>query len=377
MRICILPSIVSLLTVAIAVTGVMVAVAAAAQSPPEIATPTKSSKHAYLTLDQIRDGIKSWYNGLWALEVEYVETARRGKLESAFQPKMRIHFAFKGEKRFKASFIGDETDSDLMLAFDGSAKQQYLPKQSRSTLMKQKGNFIDSDAYASNLALTLSDNDRSRVATHPFTMPSALDVSWMKWSVEPQLEIVDGVECHVLHSEPSGQRIWVDPAIGFVMRLREIRQVIEKMIPDQWPLAQRTQFSDFQEISPKTWLPKRAYSANYVARHLPRDQWNKVSYWAYLDVQTLRVGDQVKDAVFHIELPKGTMVSDELRTKLYRVGDANEELDLAVDQGHAALGKNRTVNYAFYLIIINVIILAGYGVFMLCKSLMRFHAKYF
>ena len=373
MRVSILPSIAFLLTVAISLTAVMVA--AAADSPREIAMPTKSSKHAYLTFDQIRDGMKSWYKGLWAIEVEYVKIAHRGKLESEFQPKMRIHYAFKGEKRFLSQYIGEDTLADATLTFDGSVGQQYLPKQTRCTIVKEKGSFIDIDAYASGIGYVLSDKDRSRVATHPFILPSALEVASLKWFVEPQLEIVDGAECHILHSDPSGQRIWVDPAIGFAMRFREIRQVIEKLSPDQWPLALRVQFTDYQEISPKTWLPKRMSSANYVARHLPKDQWNKVSYWVDLDVQTLRVGDQVKDNVFHLEFPKGTMVSDELRTKLYRIGDANEEIDLAVDEGRAALAKNRTVNYAFYLVVINTIILAGFGVFMLCKSLMRFYAR--
>ena len=224
-----------------------------------------------------------------------------------------------------------------MEAFDGSSRQQYLPKQSRSTLLKKKGTFLDSDAYGACIGLTIKDTDRANIATHPFVMPSALEVPWTKWSVEPQIEIIDGVECHVLFSEPSGQRIWVDPAAGFAMRYREVRQIVEKMNPDKWPLAWRVQFTDFAELLPNTSLPMRIISANYTAVHAPPDQWNSVSAWAELKVQTLKVGEQVTDDIFYIKLPKGTMVNDQLRNKLYRIGDANEELDLAIDQALAAL----------------------------------------
>ena len=87
MRIHNLLNIICFLAVTISVTGVLV-VSAAADAPRKVDVPTKSSKNAFLTLDQLRDGITTWYNRIWALEAEYIElTEAPENTDSKIQPK--------------------------------------------------------------------------------------------------------------------------------------------------------------------------------------------------------------------------------------------------------------------------------------------------
>ena len=214
-------------------------------------------------------------------------------------------------------------DADQTLAFDGDVAQAHYPKQTRAVLSKRKDRFADLDSYCNLLGLALTDSELSDPKHSPTVMPDALDNPESQWFVEPKLETVDGAECHVLHSRSTGQRIWIDPAVGLGMRFRETRQAVESMSPDQWPLAMNAEFSDFAEVGPKTWLPRRVRSVGYVGTRSPRDQWNKVRTSTNLAVNSIRVGALVKDELFRLSFPKGTLVFDGVRDRTFRIGDAN------------------------------------------------------
>jgi outer membrane lipoprotein-sorting protein len=324
----------------------------------EFTKPVKTSKASHLTFDEIRAGVTSLYNNIWALEVEYIQlTDNRNKNNTSIS-KMRYHFAFKGEKRMKFQYIGDATEADFTVAFDEARSQHYMANPSRGRISNKKDRFSDVDAYAYALGLALRDAERA-ATVRTYDLPAALQYKGAEWFVEPRLETVDGAECHVLRSNRTSQRIWVDPAIGFAVRFREIRQPVEGMSPDQYPLMTVIKFGSFLEAAPHTWLPKRISSIDFVRVRAPREQWNQVSYTCEFDVSTLKVGRQVEDEMFNLKFPKGTTVLDGVRDRTYRIGDAGEELEVAVREGQAALATNPKSNRLFYLFGINVLVILG------------------
>ena len=324
----------------------------------ELTKPVRTSRKSHLTFDEIRTGVTNLYKGVWALEVEYVETTNNRTAKTTSVPKMRYHFAFKGEKRMKSQYVGDAAETDFTVAFDETRSQHYTPVPPRGRISKKKDPFSDVDAYAYALGLALRDAERS-AATPTYELPAALHNKKAEWFVEGQLESVDGAECHVLRSDPTSQRIRVDPAVGFAVRFREFRQPVDRMTSDQYPLMTVVKFGSFVEVSPHTWLPKHISSIDYVRTRAPREQWNQVFYTCDFDVTTLKAGRQVGDETFNLTFPKGTTVFDGVRNRTYRIGDANAELDVAVREGQAALATNPNSNWRYYLVGINVIVVIG------------------
>ena len=56
--------------------------------------PIKTGKPAYLSLNQVREGVKALYKNLWALEVEFVQTS--SKEDPEIIPKMPLPFRVQG-----------------------------------------------------------------------------------------------------------------------------------------------------------------------------------------------------------------------------------------------------------------------------------------
>jgi len=194
--------------------------------------------------------------------------------------------------------------------------------------------------------------DRANAEWHPDFMPYCLDAPGHVWKVKPTLEKIDGANCHVLLCSGGeripAQRILIDPAIGFAMRFREMRQPVEAkdkghVIPaKEWPLLGRWYFGDFLEAAPDLFLPGRIEVVLYVSARVPREMWNKVTQHQRFLVQEVTVGAAVSDDVFKIDFPPGTVVTDAARGRCYLVGPNGEELDPPLGRGLSdALGPEQ------------------------------------
>jgi len=313
------------------------------QEPPrDLTLPAEIDKPSVLTFEELRDGIRRRYADIQGLEVEYVQTIRPINLDIQVVPACSCHFALKGEKRLRSTAeIADGKQSASgasIYAFDESSVQEYLPGSSRGRIKDpiEKPTIIDQDPYAHALAIPLSDLERASVASTDYLLPYALDVIDSGWKVQPKLSLVDGAECHVLESRFK-QRIWVDPTIGFAIRFREIYQRIKGRPANEWPLQSRREFRDFQKMSAAVWLPRNISIESFNSAKQPEDRWNQPSFYLFHRVSKLALNDEVSDSLFTIRFPVGTVVRDRLHDRYYRIGSANEELDILVAESQRAL----------------------------------------
>ncbi len=341
-----------------------IAVAQVSQTPFPLPTPTKTP--ATLTFDQLRQGITQTYKQLWALDVEYVQLTEGG----VGIPYMKLHFAMKGESRLNDKMMKD--GQEYAVAYDGDNLEVYQPKLKLAHIEKEKGNVADVDAYAEELGLQVSDADRATaLQSDKLLFPYVLDVPDLGWKVQPTLETVDGVECHVLVSLRR-QRIWIDAAKGFALRFREEYQPIPRITEAQWPLAGRHLYTDFTEVQTGLWLPRKIQAIGYASAASPRSQWNRPSALTVFTVQKLAVGHQVADSCFRFNFVPGTEVHDAVRDRSYRIGESGEELERLVGEGRKELAKSRTGRHV-WLLLANVAVIIAAMVFYLGYRIVRRH----
>lgn len=328
---------------------------------PLPALPAPTTKPSTMSFDQLRAGIQARYNGLWAIEVDYEQSTRSfANNTDGVVPLMKHHFAIKGEKRYRSqlqelSSVAGENQQQLILAYDGDVEQTYVPQWKQATVAAEKQTILDQDAYLQALAIPLSDADRASVSATEFYLPYTLSVASMSWRVQPTLETVDGAECHVLEAD-NKQRIWIDPANDFAMRFREVYQRLEKQPQDDWPLATRFAFRSLKQFGDR-WMPMRNEIVSYTSSRQPENQWNEPSFVTIHDVKRLETNDQVQDSLFSMTFPPGTEVRDPVHERYYRVGDSNEELAFAIEEGLKELPPHSSASVWF--LIANVIVFVG------------------
>jgi hypothetical protein len=324
--------------------------ALAQQESAPFPLPTPTDKPATATFDELREGIKQYYQQLWAVEVEY-----RVIPKGVGAPRLTCHYAMKGEKR-----VRDQTGADgrpYAQAYDGELFQLHQADKKAALILKQKQSFVDRDAYLDALGIPLSDMDRANVSWLPKVFPYSLDVRGLEWAVEPTLQMVDGAECHVLVSADR-QRLWIDPQIGFAMRFRERYQPVKGLPKAEWPLLARYFYREFEKTQAGIWLPKRNEIVSYASARSPRSKWNQTRWNEVHEVTRIAVGHQVKDSVFRFEFPPGTEVEDRVLGRFYRIGESGEELDMLVGRGRDELAKSGS-RVPGWLLLLNIAMVAA------------------
>lgn len=93
------------------------------------------------------------------------------------------------------------------------------------------------------------------VNEHDVIMPYAFLNPALGWTVGPNLERIDDAECHVVNAN-TGQRIWIDPAIGFAIRFRQRRWILPNEPWECWPIAHRNHYAQFQSTD-DVFVPTR------------------------------------------------------------------------------------------------------------------------
>lgn len=340
------------------------------EAPASFALPEKTDRPARLTIEQIRDSLRAYYASLSALEVEYKTSNRSQELGDQLIPVLNMHFAMKGEKRYRAQSVDGVGPDDpaaaqaLTLAYDGAVEQSLIPVQKRASIVKQKQQITDQDAYVQALAIPVTDSERASVASSAMFLPYALDSPDRQWHVEPELEKFDGAECHVLVERKSQQRILVDEKLGCAMRFREIRQQIPEPVAEGPPLHSRYAFSKYQKCNNELWLPMRIDIVEYVSNRQPRDLWNRPFIESSHVAKRIALNSEVQDALFTLRYPPGTEVRDFARGKYYRIGDAQREVDMLLEEGSKELVAGRSSFWIWLLIANGVLVLGGLGVYV-------------
>jgi len=306
-----------------------------------IALPQPTEKPATFAFEQLRDGIRQYYREIKAIEVEYEQTTDVVSAEPGDEhviPRAMHRFASRGEKRLCCGSYPPRGKAGATLelgsthAFNGDYYQVYTPAEKTGFIARSKDPFVDSDAYMRALAIPVSDRDGSFVSRTEYFFPYVLDHADFEWKVSPKLEIVDGAECHVLESK-FRQRIRVDPRIGYAMRFRERYWPVKDRPANQLPLGVRNLFSSYRQLADGIRLPQRIDSVQYTSPSLPENLWNRVRFVVVRQAAKLAINEQVEDSLFTLSFPSGTVVTDTIRNRAYRIGSANEELDVIVEKG--------------------------------------------
>lgn len=338
----------------------------------KLAFPTEIDKPAVLTIAQLREGISRQYGRIHAIEVTYQQNTRVFG-DRAESPAVIRHFAFKGEKRFLAvtTDLADTSyhQAGSTYAFDETRQQDYHAKTKSGVIAGpvDKQNVVDVDGYVYALAIPLTDAERAAAATSQYFLPYALGIRESDWEVEPKLMLVGGAECHVVVSKYN-QRIWIDPAVGFGIRFRERFQPLNDKPRDEWPLETRYVFRDFEEIEAGLWLPKAVECIAYAGAGEPKNRWNHPAYNTLCRVSALAVNDHVSDSLFVLSFPPGTVVQDIVRKRVYRVGNANEELDVLIADIQSHVGTPSTSRRRWLLVSV-LAISAAMGVIYILRVL--------
>ena len=335
--------------------------AAIGQAPsPAFALPQPTEKPPTLTFEQLRNGVRQYYQAIRALEVELERTSEVASFDPDFGrviPRSRHRFAFKGEKRM-ASHSGPpqgQPDGPLTLestvVFTGDASRQYRPASGSGIIQRAKMQTVDINPYMFALAIPVRDRDRDLASESVYHLPYALEHAKLDWRVNPKLETVDGAECHVVSESNTKQRIWIDPKIGYAMRFRERHWPVKDTPTSQWPLGQHIALGGYRQLVDGVWLPERIETVQFASE--PQILWNLVSHHSTLRVTKLAINEQVPESLFTLSFPPGTLVHDEVRNRDYRIGESNEELDLTVAEGREEVSASGS---SWWLVLINVVV---------------------
>lgn len=169
--------------------------------------------------------------------------------------------------------------------------------------------------------------------------PSAIQAPDSKYVIKNAEEMIDGQKCVVLEA-PGYDRAWLDPAIGFAVRKRQVY-----FGPGQ-PLEYDVHNEDFRQVKSGVWLPWRQTVDHYaIAKIEDKVLWNKVAERTFNQVKEL-VFDVPQDSLFEPKLPVGTLVNDFINKNEYRVADASADpFDAALQEAAAITPRPRAHVY--------------------------------
>lgn len=189
-----------------------------------------------------------------------------------------------------------------------------------------------------------------------------------KFSVRPELETVDGHECHVLEN-PSIDCLWLDVERGCALLARNLYGV------KTGRLSTRLELSDYQEVKPGIWIPSVVRDIKYD--HLADDpnKRNRVISDLSLHVTSIRVND-VPDSMFVFQPKPGSLWLNPPKEKslspLQTHPGGTDHLDALIAWAKAILPEQIPPTFPWLTWLMAG--LAGLGTFFLAESVIQTHA---
>jgi hypothetical protein len=119
------------------------------------------------------------------------------------------------------------------------------------------------------------------------------------------IDLVDGVACHILDRKGL-DRLWVDPAHGFVVRRRDYHFSIEGL-----PLRERTYLQDVGELA-GAWLPRKIIREEYGQLDEEKALLNKLCARKTLIARAM-LATADADSQFALQITSGAHVVDQIR----------------------------------------------------------------
>jgi hypothetical protein len=283
-----------------------------------------SRRPAVFTMDTIRSSLKDSRSRLHSLVVTFRVARPEGP-----QPRDRVTarhtIAALGAKRF-----GENTDSTPRLPqrldlnhsryfFDGDTFSVYYPLQRYYERSRANADEPYSWKLRSDFFLECTGwwppGDAWRppqAESHPHYLHLALETRDCR--VAELQDLVDGASCHVIEI-PGGDRIWVDPSIGWAVRRRE------KYWPSMGKKRAFYELTDYREEEPGIWLP-RGLRRNVFAATTDAngDQDTRA------DVERVEV-NRAADTLFRFTPTPGTLINDRDTGEIKQVPGGLEHVD--------------------------------------------------
>lgn len=146
--------------------------------------------------------------------------------------------------------------------------------------------------------------------------------------VEPEMEMLNGVECVVVTLKYKDQveyKVWLDPNRGFAVLQRD--HYIPKDYSKLW---YRIRNLDFQDCGNGLWLPMKTEKTKCLYKGYPEEQWGKTSLLSTFAVSKIQINEDLPDELFDIQYPDGTLIIDRVAGITYRMG--MERIDDMLDE---------------------------------------------
>jgi len=242
-------------------------------------------------------------------------------------------FAFKGNKRYysfeRTASLADTdfTVSDLtetgpdgkpqvyhlaantVVAFDGQTFRRRGPGGGSASVFDGSGEEHDlgffNPEYMGLGLRTLPDVANPKNDRAEFRLPGAIAKGQCR--MRPGLETVDGAPCVVIEMRQTEARqemtLWCDPALAYTVR-RE-----EGYYPDSKQVERRSTSSDFVEVCPGVWMPRKAVSERFPPPSAPASL-HRTALFAY-DTNVIEIhANDVPNELFALKIPPGVIVLD-------------------------------------------------------------------
>ncbi|MEI7861565.1 MAG: hypothetical protein WCJ21_03000 [Planctomycetota bacterium] len=379
-----------------AVVALVLALTAASADPiPDVELPAATNIPATLSFAEIRAGLLGSLTRIKALDAEFTQLSRVSALHEAaltIVPYIFSRQSFKGERRYvfrrrlkypyegnlKADIAAAPGLGEDIRVYDGSVQRCYSPYGlsgvAGANIYSKKDGSADAQCYPGALGLAIADNVRAQkgeIRVWAGWPPDLYDHSGLAWVVEPMCERVDGKVCHVISEPTLGERKWIDPAIGYVVRFHEKKPREDPWRPAGEGVNYRSWHSDFREVAAGIWLPFRLRSVKYAIGDAAAQQPGSIVLLDDIVAVRLAVNDDVPDSLFKLSFQPGTYVTDFVRGVLYRVGENGEELDPESQVARTMFAGDRAAPRASIWLWVNAAIVAALAVFLVMRSLKK------
>jgi hypothetical protein len=229
-----------------------------------------SEPGAIYSVSEIRAAVAASRARLRSILAEYVATTRDPSTRDLQSNGSRCIEAASGCQRFieivhfGAGFPPELDPGYSKGYFTGKTLNVFFP--SLRYCETQKGNDVVARAWKLRVNFLLeclgwwppADETNPPKRDHPFFLHEALAEN--AFTVLPRQEEIDGHSCHVL-LRLGVDKVWLDPAIGFAARRRELYAGKPSV------LAILYELSDYREAAPGIWIPWSLRRVFYDTRH--------------------------------------------------------------------------------------------------------------